>query len=123
QSPRATNRQSTFGEQRQQKQTTDVLSVLNDMTAEAADVRSPHRQVMKLRQENRRLHLELEALRQESRRLRPEVEALRSEREQLVARLNTLQKEFDENVDTIHSGHLHETKHYDAHLRELMEEH
>lgn len=123
QSPSVANGQDKFGEQRQQKQTTDVLAALNDTMAETADVRSPHRQVMRLRQENRRLHLELEALRQESRKLRPEVEALRSEKEQLVARLNTLQKEFDENVDAIHSGHLQETEHYDQHLRELMEEH
>lgn len=117
------DRPSTSGEQRQQRQTTDVLSTLNDTVAETADVKSAHRQVMKLRQENRRLHLELEGLRQESRRLRPELEALRSEREQLVARLSALQKEFDENVATIHSGHLHETEHYERHLRELMEEH
>jgi hypothetical protein len=122
QSPPGIDRQSTFGEQRQQKQTTDVLSALNDTTAEAADARSPHRQVMRLRQENRRLHLELEALRQESRRLHPELEVLRSEKEQLVAQLNALQTEFDENVATIHSGHLQETEHYDHHLRELMEE-
>ncbi len=109
QSASVINGQDIFGEQRQQKQTTDVLAALNDTTAETADVRSPQRQVMRLRQENRRLHLELEAL--------------RSEREQLVARLNTLQREFDENVDAIHSGHLHETEHYDHHLRELMEEH
>lgn len=123
QSPSVANGQDIFGEQRQQKQTTDVLAALNNTMAETADVRSPHRQVMRLRQENRRLHLELEALRQESRRLRPEVEALRSEKEQLVARLDTLQKEFDENVDAIHSGYLQETEHYDQHLRELMEEH
>jgi chromosome segregation ATPase len=123
QSPSIANGQDKFGEQRQQKQTTDVLAALNDTMTGTADVRSPQRQVMRLRQENRRLHLELEALRQESRRLRPEVEALRSEKEQLVARLNTLQKEFDENVDAIHSGHLQETEHYDQHLRELMEEH
>ena len=66
QSASVINGQDIFGEQRQQKQTTDVLAALNDTTAETADVRSPHRQVMRLRQENRRLHLEVEALRQES---------------------------------------------------------
>ncbi len=123
QSSSVANGQNNFGEQRQQKQTTDVLAALNNTMAETADVRSPHRQVMRLRQENRRLHLELEALRQENRQLRPEVDALRAEKEQLVTRLNALQKEFDENVDAIHSGHLQETEHYDQHLRELMEEH
>ncbi len=123
QSPLDVDRQGPFGEKRPEKQTIDVLSIANDTAAETADARSPHRQVMRLRQENRRLHLEVEALRQESRRLRPEVEALRLDREQLIARLNVLQKEFDENVDAIHSGHLQETEHYDSHLRELMEEH
>ncbi|GAC1401331.1 MAG: hypothetical protein NVSMB49_15470 [Ktedonobacteraceae bacterium] len=115
--PRTFDRRSAFSERRQsilhQKQNekeTDSLAVVRPETAEHA---TPHakvawRQVIQLREENRRLRYELEEA--------------RSEMQRLLVDYTAVQTQYDGEVTAIHNGQLQELEHYQSHLQEAIHE-
>jgi chromosome segregation ATPase len=66
------------------------------------------RQILQLREENKRLRLELEEMRQQ--------------REQLLANYNNMQAAFDRDAATIHSSQQQEIEQYQERLREMTQE-
>src|ERR1700692_2007735 len=58
-------------------------------------------------------------LREENRRLRQESEELRVELRTLIAEYTGLQNHYEQEVAVIHNGHQQEVEQYEQHLREL----
>lgn len=88
----------------QQKQT----DALPKVTVEAANAKLAWRQMIVLREENRRLHAELDEV--------------RAEMQRIVSAYNALQAQFDKEVATVHSGNAQELEFYHKHLSELQAE-
>lgn len=106
--PRILDRRSTLNGRRQtllQQKQTDALPQL---TTETPNAKLAWRQVVQLREENRRLRFELQEK--------------QAELQQLVHEYQALQETFDKEVAVIHSAHQQVTEQYQGHLRELMEE-
>jgi hypothetical protein len=60
-------------------------------------------------------------LREENRRLRQESEELRVELRTLIAEYTGLQNHYEQEVAVIHNGHQQEVEQYEQHLRELSD--
>lgn len=106
--PRILDRRSALTERRQnllQQKQTDALPQL---AAETPNAKLAWRQVVHLREENRRL--------------RYEVQEQRAELQQLVSEYQSLQEKFDQEVAVIHSAHQQENEQYQTRLHELMNE-
>jgi uncharacterized integral membrane protein len=92
--PHSGNRRSVLNERRQSllhQKHTDSLPRVN---GESANGKLAWRQVIQLREENKRLRCEL----------------------------NALQTQFDQELAAVRSGHQQEVEQYQSHLRDLMEE-
>lgn len=90
---------------------TDALqdpSSLSTTATSSATAKVAWRQVVHLREENRRLHAELKSL--------------QSRMQGAVAEKQDLQASFTDQVTHIHSGHLQEIANYRDHLQETMSE-
>ncbi|HTI15143.1 MAG TPA: hypothetical protein VL461_11350 [Dictyobacter sp.] len=106
--PRTFDRRSAFTERRQnilQQKQTDALPSL---TQETSGARVAWRQVVQLREENRRL--------------RNEVESHRMGMQQLLADNTRLKDEYEQQIATIHKGYQQESAHYQEHLQGSMGE-
>ncbi|GHO86023.1 hypothetical protein [Dictyobacter formicarum] len=110
--PRTFDHRSALNERRQQilqqKQSDKNTDTLPTLGAEAPGAKLAWRQVVQLREENRRLRASLEEL-QEG------LKQLSDEKAQLQSR-------FDAEIAVIHSGHQQDIAHYQTHLLELMDE-
>ncbi|GLV56445.1 hypothetical protein KDH_32860 [Dictyobacter sp. S3.2.2.5] len=110
--PRTFDHRSALNERRQhilqQKQSEKNTDALPSLGSETPGTKFVWRQMVQLREENRRLRLSLEEL-QES------FKQLDEEKAQLQGR-------FEEEVAVIHSGHQQDIVHYQTHLLELMDE-
>ncbi len=113
--PRTFDRRSTLSERRQsilqQKQSekfTDALPRVSADTSDTPGAKVAWRQVVQLREENRRL--------------RHNLEEMRSEMQRLISEYNIIQDEFEKEVTVIHSGQLQEVEHYQGHLQEVTNE-
>ena len=62
------------------------------------------------------------ALREENRRLRFELEEQHAEMQQLISEYNSLQTRFDQDVAAVHSDHQQEREQYQNQLQELLGE-
>ena len=80
---------------------TDVLPSLSDSTQDGT---ISARQMLHLREENRRLRRELEEL------------------QRRIAQLKETETHLEKEIETIHHGHQLEIEQYQVHLRELMDE-
>jgi len=106
--PRPLDRRSSGNERRQpllQQKQTDVLP---QVTVDTPHSKVAWRQVIYLREENRRLRFELEGQ--------------RAEMQQLVAEYTSLQAHFEQEVAVVHSGYQQEREQYQSHLQDLMDE-
>lgn len=110
--PRSFDHRSALAERRQQilqqkiaEQRTDALPVV---TSEPSGTRSAWRQVMQLREENKRLRFE--------------IEELRDERARLIGAYNTLQSELDSDVAAVHTSYLQDIEQTQAQMRAVIEE-
>ncbi len=106
--PRRLNRRDVLTARRQsilQQKSTDTLPRLPD---DPPSGKIALRQVVQLREENKRLRCDLEEQ--------------RSEMERLITEYNAAQAEFEKEIEAIHSGQLQEIEHYQNHLRDMMEE-
>jgi hypothetical protein len=106
--PRMLDRKSLASERRQsilQQKQTDTLPHL---TIDTPNAKVAWRQVVQLREGNRRLHFELEEM--------------QTELQRLITDYKTLQSEFESEVSIIRNGHQQEIEHYQSHLREVVEE-
>jgi hypothetical protein len=106
--PLQLDRKKFINERRQSRLQQKQTDVLPTLTSETAAGKIASRQMIQLREENRRLQRE--------------VEEYRSEIERLNAALNAAQAQFDTELETIHSGHFHEIEQYQHNLCEFMEE-
>ena len=115
--PRTFNHRSVFSERRQnilhQKQNEKETDSLPAVKVEDAEHATPHgkvawRQVIVLREENRRL--------------RHELDEVRGEMQRLLIEYTSIQSEFEREVTAIHSGQLQEIDHYQSHLLEVTNE-
>lgn len=112
--PRSFDHRSALAERRQQilqqkvaEQRTDALPA-PAVTLEPSGTKSAWRQVMQLREENRRLRFELEEV--------------RGERERLVSAYNRIQTELDSDVAAVHTSYLQDIEQTQAQMREIIEE-
>ncbi|GHO96799.1 hypothetical protein KSF_068470 [Reticulibacter mediterranei] len=107
--PRILDRKSLVSERRQsilhQKQTTDALP---NLTPDTPNAKVAWRQVMQLREENRRLRFDLDEA--------------QTELQRLVADYKALQSEFEREASIIHNGHQQEVEHYQNLLSEATAE-
>lgn len=107
--PRTLDWRSILNERRQsilqQKQTESLPRLTNGDTA---NTKVAWRQVLQLREENRRLRFDLEEQ--------------RSELQRLIAEYTAMQEEFDREIAIIHNGHQQEIEHYHQHLNEMIDE-
>jgi chromosome segregation ATPase len=105
--PRILDRKSLVSERRQSilqhKQTTDALP---NLTPDTPNAKVAWRQVMQLREENRRLRFDLDEA--------------QTELQRLVADYKALQSEFEREVSIIHNGHQQELEHYQNQLNEAV---
>jgi hypothetical protein len=103
--PRILDRKSLVSERRQsilhQKQITDALP---NLTPDTPNAKVAWRQVMQLREENRRLRFDLDEA--------------QTELQRLVADYKALQAEFEREASIIHNGHQQEIEHYQNQLSE-----
>ncbi len=102
------DRKKFINERRQsflQEKRTDALPPL---TGDIGHGRPIWRQLMQLREENKRLQSEIEEQRGEVERLQQE--------------LNTVQTTFNNQIGAIHSGHLHDIEQYQESLAEVTAE-
>ncbi len=115
--PRTFDRRSAFSERRQnilqQKQAEKETDAIPAVKAEPLENMSNHgkviwRQVIQLREENRRL--------------RHELDEVRGEMQRLLVEYTAIQSEFEREVTVIHSGQLQELEHYQGHLQEAINE-
>ena len=88
-----------------QQKHTDMLP---QVTVETPPSKVAWRQVIYLREENRRLRFELEEQ--------------HAEMQQLISEYNSLQTRFEQDVAVVHSGYHQEREHYQSHLQELTGE-
>jgi len=114
---RTFNHRSAFSERRQnilqQKHIEKETDALPAVKAESLEHTPTHikvawRQVIVLREENRRL--------------RHEIDEVRGEMQRLLIEYTSIQAEFEREVTAIHSGQLHELDHYQTHLLEVTSE-
>ncbi|WP_052888796.1 hypothetical protein [Thermogemmatispora carboxidivorans] len=70
----------------------------------------------------RNLQRQLVVLREENKRLRDELAEQRTELERLVAAYNTQQASFDEELAALKEGHQQQIEQYQAHLRDMLAE-
>jgi len=107
--PRILDRKSLVSERRQsilhQKQITDALP---NLTPDTPNAKVAWRQVMQLREENRRLRFDLDEV--------------QTELQRLVTDYKALQAEFEREASIIHNGHQQEIEHYQNQLSEAMAE-
>lgn len=106
--PRMLDRKSFVSERRQsilQQKQTDTLPHL---TPDTPNAKVAWRQVVQLREENRRLRFELEET--------------QTEMQRLVADYKALQSEFENEASIIHNGHQQEIEHHQSRLLEVTEE-
>jgi chromosome segregation ATPase len=107
--PRILDRKSLVSERRQSilqhKQTTDALP---NLTPDTPNAKVAWRQVMQLREENRRLRFDLDEA--------------QTELQRLVADYKALQAEFEREASIIHNGHQQEIEHYQNQLSEATAE-
>jgi hypothetical protein len=106
--PRTFDRRSALNERRQhilQQKQTDALPSLG---AESPSAKWIWRQMVQLREENRRL--------------RASSELLRTEMQQIYNEENTAQSGLESDLAIVHRGHQQEIAYYQTHLLELMEE-
>jgi chromosome segregation ATPase len=107
--PRILDRKSLVSERRQsilhQKQMTDALP---NLTPDTPNAKVAWRQVMQLREENRRLRFDLDEA--------------QTELQRLVADYKALQAEFEREASIIHNGHQQEIEHYQNQLSEATAE-
>jgi chromosome segregation ATPase len=107
--PRILDRKSLVSERRQsilhQKQITDALP---NLTPDTPNAKVAWRQVMQLREENRRLRFDLDEA--------------QTELQRLVADYKALQAEFEREASIIHNGHQQELEHYQSQLNEATAE-
>ena len=110
--PRTFDHRSALNERRQnilqQKQADKHTDILPSLGTEASTTKFAWRQMVQLREENRRLQAGIEDL-------RLELQKLSSEKAQMQCR-------FDEDIAVIHDGQQQEIAHYQTHLLELMDE-
>ncbi len=115
--PRTFDRRSAFSERRQnilqQKQSEKETDALPAVKAEASEHTVPHakvawRQMIQLREENRRLRYELAEV--------------RGEMQRLLVDYTSMQAQFEREVSVIHNGQLQELEHYQSHLQEVTNE-
>lgn len=102
---RPLDRRALLSERRQsilQQKCTDSLPRL---PADTTNGKAARRQVVLLREENRRLHFELE-----------------KQRAQMQRQYATPQPGVDKDIAAIHSGYRQEIEQYQRHLREIMDE-
>jgi predicted nucleic acid-binding Zn-ribbon protein len=92
--------------QKQSERETESLPTVKKNTAEQA--KGAGRQVVQLRDENKRL--------------RSELAELRGEMQRLVAEHTAMQGHFEREVSVIHSGHLQELEQTQRHLQEVTKE-
>lgn len=105
----STRRRNIF-QQKQSERETESLPVVKK---DAPEQGTPHakgawRQVLQLREENRRM--------------RRELEGIRSEMQRLLAEYTAVQGNFEREVTVIHSGQLQELAQVQHHLRDVMNE-
>jgi uncharacterized integral membrane protein len=106
--PRPLERRSPVNERRQSPLRQKQTDVLPQVTVDTPHSKVAWRQVIHLREENRRLRFELEEQRAEMR--------------QLVAEYTSLQTHFEKEVAVVHSGYQQEKEQYQSHLLDLMDE-
>ncbi len=106
--PRTLDRRSALSERRQsilqQKQTDDLPA----LTLDTPHTKMAWRQVVALREENRRLRFALEDQ--------------QSELQQLLNDYTLLKNGLDQEIAIIHNGYQQEIEHYQSHLQTLMSE-
>ncbi len=106
--PRTLDRRSALSERRQsmlqQKQTDDLPA----LTLDTPHTKIAWRQVVALREENRRLRFALEDQ--------------QAELQQLLSDYTTLKDGLDQEIAVIHNGHQQEIEQYQSHLQALMDE-
>jgi len=93
------SRQVILSEKR--NRTTDVLP---GIPGDVANGKPSARQLVQVRDENRRLHYEIEEL------------------QSRIAQYSEAEVQFDQEVETIHHAHQLEIEQYQSHLREMMDE-
>lgn len=106
--PRILNRKNLVSERRQSILQQKLTDTLPHLAPDTPNAKVAWRQVVQLREENRRLRFELENV--------------QTELQRLVADYKALQSEFEREVSIIHNGHQQEIEHYQSQLHVLMEE-